>query len=182
MNLESVRRTQFIIDSVAGDGSHRAERPTDRVAVLAAVRNLSAGQAGAPLRALEALGATLSEALSPRAAELLGRPADAYGKGAIVGVDGELEHAAALLHPRLGRPMRAAIGGGEAIIGSAVKVGPAGTTLDIPINHRHDIWSFDHLDTMTVFMDDAPRPGEILLAIVFSAGGRICARTRPASA
>ena len=73
---------------------------------------------------------------------------------------------------------RASIGGGKALIGAAAKVGAPGTVLDVPINHKDDIWSFDHLDTLTVAMSDAPLPDEILLVMVFAAGGRIRARVQ----
>jgi hypothetical protein len=165
MTLDAVRRTQFILDMTHADGGLQVPVPTVRVAVLAAIRNpLAFGQAGS--------------LCLPRAIALLGAPAEAYGKGAVVGTGGELEHAAALLHPALGVPMRASIGGGKALIGAAAKVGAPGTVLDVPINHKDDIWSFDHLDTLTVAMSDAPLPDEILLVMVFAAGGRIRARVQ----
>ena len=110
--------------------------------------------------------------LMPQAVALLPQPAMAYGKAAIVGVEGDLEHAAAILHPKLGKPMRAAVGGGEAIIPSATKVAAAGTLIDVPLGNKDNVWSFDELDTMTVCVADAPRPREILVAMVVSDGGR----------
>lgn len=178
MPLDAIRRTQFILDTTSSDGGVPILIPTVRVAVLAAVRNPLANGQSDSLQALADLSCEVAEQCLPKAIALLGVPPDAYGKGAIVGTGGELEHAAALLHPELGRPMRAFIGGGEAIIGSAVKVGPPGTMLDVPINHKDDIWSFDHLDTMTVTMNDAPRPDEILLVMIFASGGRIRARVQ----
>ena len=78
----------------------------------------------------------------------LSRPPVAYGKAAIVGVDGDLEHAGAVLHPKLGKPMRAAVGGGENIIPATTKVAPAGAVIDVPLAHKGEIWSFDYLDTL----------------------------------
>jgi hypothetical protein len=178
MTLDAVRRTQFILDMTHADGGLQVPVPTVRVAVLAAIRNpLAFGQAGS-LDLLTDLSYEVAEHCLPRAIALLGAPAEAYGKGAVVGTGGELEHAAALLHPALGVPMRASIGGGKALIGAAAKVGAPGTALDVPINHKDDIWSFDHLDTLTVAMSDAPLPDEILLVMVFAAGGRIRARVQ----
>ena len=108
---------------------------------------------------------------------LLDGPAVSYGKGAIVGVDGDLEHGHALLHPRLGKAMRDPIGGGQALIPSAAKVGAAGAVLDVPLGHKDDAWSFDHFDAMTISVADAPRPGEILMAIALADGGRPVPRT-----
>ena len=93
-------------------------------------------------------------------------------RGAIVGVSGDLEHGHALLHPRLGKAMRDPIGGGQALIPSAAKVGAAGAMLDIPLGHKDDAWSFDHFDAMSVSVADAPRPDELLMAIALADGGR----------
>ena len=95
-----------------------------------------------------------------------------YGKAAIVGLDGDIEHAAAILHPRMGKPMREAIGGGKAIIPSNVKVAAAGAAIDVPLSDRDDVWVFDHIDTITVAVPDAPRPGEIVVIVALADGGR----------
>ena len=91
-------------------------------------------------------------------------------KGAVVGVAGEMEHGGACVHPMLGKPMRAAIGGGKAVIGSNVKVAAAGALLDVPLGHKDDSWSFPHFDTITVSVADAPRPDEILVVMVIADG------------
>jgi Amino acid synthesis len=103
---------------------------------------------------------------------LLPRAACSYGKAAIVGSRGEIEHGAAVIHPKLGQPIREALGGGEAIICSNVKIGGPGTSIDIPLAHKDNIWSFDYLDTVTVSIPDAPGPEEIVVAIAISDGGR----------
>jgi hypothetical protein len=77
-----------------------------------------------------------------------------------------------LLHPKLGKPMRAAIGGGQAIIPSNVKVATAGTPIDVPLGHKDNVWSFDHFDTMTVMVPDSPRPDEIVMVVAVADGGR----------
>jgi len=102
--------------------------------------------------------AILGERLMPELVKLLDGPAISYGKGAIVGVAGEMEHGGACVHPMLGKPMRAAIGGGKAVIGSNVKVAASGALLDVPLGHKDDSWSFPHFDTITVSLADAPRP------------------------
>ena len=99
-----------------------------------------------------------------------------YGKAAIVGVNGDIEHGHALLHPKLGKVMRAPIGGGEALIPSAVKLASAGAELDVPLGHKDDAWSFDHFDAMTVTVPDSPRPDEVMMVVALADGGRLNAR------
>ena len=135
--------------------------------------NPFAGRFVDDLRPLFEAGAMLGERLMPELVKLLDRPAVSYGKGAIVGVDGEMEHGGACVHPTLGKPMRAVIGGGEAIISSNVKVAAAGASLDVPLGHKDDSWSFPHFDTITVSVADAPRPNEILLVMAIADGGRL---------
>ena len=101
-----------------------------------------------------------------------------YGKGAIVGVDGDREHSAAILHPRFGAPVRAAIGGGADIIPGTKKVGPAGSPITMPIGNKDDRWVFDDMDATEIAIPDAPKPGEVLVALALSVGGRPHARTQ----
>ena len=84
-----------------------------------------------------------------------------------------MEHGGACVHPLLGKPMRAAIGGGKAAISSNVKVAAAGASLDVPLGHKDDSWSFQHFDTITVSVADAPRPNEILVVVAIADGGRL---------
>jgi amino acid synthesis protein len=107
-----------------------------------------------------------------KALAVLPNPPVSYGKAAIVGLAGDVEHAAAIIHPRMGKPMRAAIGGGKAIIPSNVKVAPAGTAIDVPLSDRDDVWVFDHIDTITVMVPDAPRPNEVVVIVALADGGR----------
>jgi hypothetical protein len=79
-----------------------------------------------------------------------------YGKGALVGVDGEMEHGGACVHPMLGKLMRAAIGGGTAVISSNAKVAAAGASLDVPLGHKDNSWSFPHFDMITVSVATRP--------------------------
>jgi hypothetical protein len=144
-----------------------------RVAGIAVIQNPFAGQGYVEdLSSLFDVGAKLGEAMMPDVVRRLENPAVSYGKASIVGVNGDFEHGGALIHPKLGKPMRAAVGGGEAIIASNVKVAPAGTAIDVPLANKDDIWSFDHFDTMTVMVADAPRPDEIMVIMIAADGGR----------
>lgn len=163
-------------ESIHADGGRDAARVTTRVAALAVVANPFAGRFAEDLSAMFDLGAEIAERLMPEAIALLPGAAVAYGKAAIVGVNGELEHAAAILHPKMGKPIRAAIGGGEAIIPSNSKVAAAGASIDVPLGHKDNVWSFDEIDTMSVSVPDAPRPDEIVVVIALSDGARPHAR------
>ena len=154
--------------------------PSRKVVAAAVVANPCAGRYVDDLGELESLGAEVADLLARRAVAAL--PPDvvvtAYGKGAIVGLDGELEHAAAILHPRFGAPARAVVGGGASIIPSTKKIGPAGSPITMPLVHRDDIWSFDEMDAAEIAIPDAPRSDEIVVCLVLAAGGRPLARTR----
>ena len=159
--------------------------PTVMVTATAVVTNPLAGRGSLPdLVELEALGAEVSTILVADALRALGAvglgPQDVrgYGKGAIVGIDGDREHTAAVLHPRFGAPVRAAIGGGADIIPGTKKVGGVGSTITMPIGNKDDRWVFDDMDAVDVAIPDAPRPGEIVISLALSAGGRPNARVR----
>ena len=151
----------------------KTPRPVVRAVGMAVITNPFAGRFVEDLGPLFEAGAMLGERLMPELVKLLDRPAVSYGKGALVGVDGEMEHGGACVHPMLGKPMRAAIGGGKAVISSNVKVAAAGAILDVPLGHKDDSWSFAHFDTITVSVADAPRPNEILVVLAVADGGRL---------
>jgi amino acid synthesis protein len=117
-------------------------------------------------------GVELGDLLVRKALSVLPNPPVAYGKAAIVGVDGDMEHGVAIVHPRMGKPVRDAIGGGKALIPSNVKVAAAGTLIDVPLGDRDDPWLFDNIDTMTVMVPGAPRSDEIVVILVLSDSGR----------
>jgi Amino acid synthesis len=167
-----LRKLVFVTEEITAEAKQEHNRAVRRAAALAIIANPFSGQSVEDLSRLFDIGADLGRDIMPRLAEMLGRPAIAYGKGALVGLNGDLEHGAALIHPKLGQPMRAAVGGGEAIIPSNCKVAPAGATLDVPLGHKDNVWSFDHLETLTVSVPDAPRPDEILIAMAISDSGR----------
>ena len=168
-----IRKIVVSRETVFSEMGASAPRPVARAAAMAVIRNPFAGRVADDLSDLFRAGGELGDRLMEDLAKLLGAPAVSYGKGAIVGVGGEMEHGGACIHPMLGKPMRAAIGGGKAVIPSNVKVAAAGAQLDLPLGHKDDVWSFDHFDTMTVFVADAPRPDEILVAMAISDGGRV---------
>jgi hypothetical protein len=170
--IMQVRRSVLVRDTVHLEGGLSAVRPVTRVAACAVIANPHAGQAVDDLSALVSFGAELGDQLVRQALELLPNPPTSYGKAAIVGLEGEVEHAAAIIHPRMGKPMRAAIGGGKAIIPSNVKVAVAGSSIDVPLSDRDDVWQFDRIDTITVSVPDAPRPAEIVVIVALSDGGR----------
>lgn len=167
-----VRKILFTSEDVLSDAGARLTRPVRRVAGIAVIRNPYAGRAVDDLSPLFEVGADLGTLLMKRVVDLLGSPPVSYGKAAIVGTSGEVEHGAAIIHPKVGKPMREAVGGGAAIIPSNAKVAAPGTLIDIPLGHKDDVWSFDHFDTMTVLVADAPRHDEIVIALAVADGGR----------
>ena len=178
-----MRKLVVQVEETLVDAGRPAPRPSVKVVAAAVVSNPHAGAYAEDLTELEALGAEVAGMLVDRAIAALGPgvAVTAYGKGAIVGLAGELEHAAAILHPRFGAPVRAAIGGGAAIIPSTKKVAGAGATLTMPVTNKDDVWSFDEMDAAEVVIADAPKPDEVVVCLVLAAGGRPHARTRKPS-
>ncbi len=167
-----IRRLLVVRDTIHSEGGHPALRPVTRVAACVAIHNPLAGTKQFDLSVLVGFGAELGSLLVREALTVLPGSPVCYGKAAIVGLDGELEHAAAIIHPLMGRPMREAIGGGKAIIPSNVKVAAAGTAIDVPLADRDDSWRFDNIDTVTASIPDAPRATEIVVVVALSDGGR----------
>ena len=167
-----VRKILIIRESIYSDAGRDVTSAITRVVGLAVIANPCAGRFVEDLASLMDAGALVAERLMPEMMALLPNKPIAYGKAAIVGSNGEIEHAAAVLHPRMGKPMRAAVGGGEAIIPSSSKVAAAGAMIDVPLGNKDNVWSFDEIDTVTVGVADAPKPDEIVVAIAISDGGR----------
>lgn len=167
------------VEDIAHEAGQPVDPPTRKGVAAVVITNPLAGRYQQDLSELLALGAEVGGFLAERllaAMGCAGSEIDGYGKGAIVGLDGEIEHAAALIHPTFGGPVRAAIGGGKAIIPSTKLVASAGTRITMPIVNRDDVWVFDDMDAAAISIDDAPRPGEVLVALCFSIGGRPLAR------
>jgi hypothetical protein len=171
--MPRIRKLVLTREQVFAELGREADRPVVRAAALAVIANPFAGRFAEDLGPLWEAGAALGERLMPELVRLLDGPPVSYGKGAVVGVAGEVEHGGACVHPRLGRPVRAAVGGGRAVIPSNVKVAAAGAPLDVPLGHKDDPWSFAHFDTVTVSVADAPRPEEIVVALAVADGGRL---------
>ena len=169
--MVDIRKIITMREMVLSELGVAAPRPVVRAVGIAVILNPFAGQSTDDLRPLFEAGAMLGEHLMPDLVKLLDGAAVSYGKGALVGVDGEMEHGGACVHPMLEKPMRAAIGG-KAVISSNVKVAAAGASLDVPLGHKDDSWSFPHFDTITVSVADAPRPKEIVVMAIAD-GGRL---------
>lgn len=174
--MTDIRKTVVIRERITSDAYGTPCDPVIRIAVACVFRNPLAGEHHADLSALFEIGAELGEALAAQAVAELARAPVSYGKAAIVGPLGDMEHGGAVIHPRLGKPMRSAAGGGAAVIPSNVKIGAPGTPIDLPLGHKDDPWSFDHLDTMTLSIADAPCPHEIVMLLAYADGGRPIAR------
>ena len=168
-----IRRLLITKDVVYSEAGEKAPRPVTRAIAMAVIANPFAGRHVEDLSPMFDIGADIAELVMPQLVALLPNKAESYGKGAIVGVNGDLEHAAALCHPKMGKPMRAALGGGEALIPSIQKVASAGASLDLPLGHKDNPWSFDHFETVSVSVADAPRPNEIVVIIGIADGGRV---------
>ena len=169
----SIRRLQIIKDVLFAEAGAPAPTPITRAVALAVIANPFAGKYVQDLAPLFDIGGQIGEQVTPQLVAALGGPPVSYGKGAIVGVNGDMEHGGAICHPKMGKPVRAAVGGGEALIPANVKVAAAGATLDVPLGHKDNAWSFEHFDTITVSVPDAPRPDEIVVVIVVADGGRV---------
>ena len=167
-----IRKTLTLREVIEADGFGTPCDPITRVACLAVFRNPFAGRHGEDLSELFDIGGELGERLMADAVGMLAGAPVSYGKAAIVGMAGDMEHGGAVIHPKLGKPMRAAVGGGKALIPSNAKVAGPGTPIDVPVGHKDEAWSFDHFDTMTVMVADAPRPDEIVLCMAVTDGPR----------
>jgi len=170
--MVNIRKMLTVTEEILTDGGRATKRPVRKVAAVAVIENPFAGRFVDDLTVLVDAGEELGAILAKRATEALGAPAESYGKAAIVGEAGEYEHAAALLHPKLGAPLRAAVGGGKAIIPSAKKLGGPGTAVDVPLHFKDAAFVRSHYDAMEIRVVDAPRANEIVLAIVVTDGGR----------
>ena len=137
--------------------------------------NPYAGVHDEELEELQEAGAELGALLVQRAIDALGidgATVNSYGKAAIVGENGEREHAAAVMHPRMGKPVREIVGPAKSVMPSTKKIGGPGTTIDCPLHHKDDIWKFSHFDAMQVSVTDAPRADEIVVVVAVSDSGR----------
>ena len=170
-----IRKLITIVEETHQEGGQTVSPPTRKAAAIAVIANPFAGRQVADLAELIDAGDRLGALLGQRAVAALGiAPADAqsYGKAAIVGEDGELEHAAAILHPKLGAPLRRAVEKGAALVPSAKKRGGMGAAIDVPLGHKDAAFVRSHFDAMEIRVSDAPRRDEIVVAVVVTDSGR----------
>jgi hypothetical protein len=174
-----IRKLIVTVDEIRREMGREVKPPTRRAVAVAVVANPYAGRYSESLDELTAIGEALGGLLGARCVEALGIAPDAaesYGKAAIVGERGELEHAAAILHPKLGAPLRKAVGKGAALVPSAKKCGGPGTAIDVPLGHKDAAFVRSHFDAIEVRVPDAPRSGEIVVAVAVTDSGRPLAR------
>ncbi|OSP55870.1 amino acid synthesis family protein [Pseudoruegeria sp. SK021] len=173
-----LRKQALVIEDIFHEGGPVAATPLKRGAILSVITNPFAGRYDPEIQGfmddLRPLGLSMATHLA--AALGGGALVEGYGKGAIIGADGELEHGA-LWHGPGGYSMRAVIGGSKAIVPSGKKVGAVGTRLDVPITHVNASYVRSHFDSMEVGLNDAPRANEMLLVLVMTTGPRIHARS-----
>lgn len=175
----SIRKLIVQVDETRLEMGHPVDPPTRRALAMAVIANPCAGRYEENLDALTAIGEELGGLLGQRCVQALGiapGQAQSYGKAAIVGEAGELEHAAAILHPKLGTPLRTAVGKGAALVPSSKKRGGLGTAIDVPLGHKDAAFVRSHFDAMEARVADAPRANEIVVAVVVTDSGRPLAR------
>ncbi|MGB3864337.1 MAG: amino acid synthesis family protein [Xanthobacteraceae bacterium] len=170
-----IRKIVTVVEETLAEGGRAVDPPTRRAAAIAVIENPFAGKYVDDLAPLFEVGEELGDLLARRAVAALGIEGghvQSYGKAAAVGENGELEHAAAILHPKLGAPFRKVLTKGAALIPSSKKRGGLGTVLDIPLGHKDAAFVRSHFDGMEVQINDAPRAGEIMVAVAVTDSGR----------
>ncbi|RKR28519.1 amino acid synthesis protein [Acidovorax sp. 93] len=177
----SVKIRKIIVqtDEVRVEMGRDVQPPVRKALAMAVIENPCAGRYVENLDELVAIGEELGALLGARCVAALGiepGQAQSYGKAAIVGEAGELEHAAAILHPKLGAPLRVAVEKGAALVPSSKKIGGLGTAIDVPLGHKDAAYVRSHFDAMEARVADAPRANEIVVAIVVTDSGRPLAR------
>jgi len=170
-----VRKYQTVVEEILREIGVEIDPPTRKATAIAVIANPFAGRYEEDLSLLMEIGAELGDVLGRKAVAALGieaPAAESYGKAAIVGSQGELEHAAAILHPKLGAPLRAAVEKGAALVPSVKKMGDLGTAIDVPLGHKDAAYVRSHFDGMEVRVPDAPRADEIVVCVSVTDSGR----------
>jgi hypothetical protein len=173
-----VRKQQVVVEEIFHEGGPRADTPLRRAAVATVIVNPFAGRYEPEIESFMEDLKPVGLAMAQRLVEALGgdpKVVEGYGKGAIVGESGEVEHAA-LWHMPGGYAMRDVLGGAKAIVPSTKKLGGPGTRLDVPVTHINASYVRSHFDAMEVGINDAPRHDELVLVLVMTTGPRIHAR------
>lgn len=167
-----IRRIVTLVDETRMEVGRPVSPPIRRVVTAAVLTNPFAGKFVEDLEPLIEASVPLGAELTAIAVQALGGPVHSYGKGGIVGMKGELEHVAAMLHPKFGTPFREGVGGGKAIIPSAKKRGGPGTALDVPLHYKDAAFVRSHFDAIEVRIPDAPADDELIIAVAVTDGGR----------
>jgi len=170
-----IRKLIVQVDETRQEMGRAIEPPVRKALAMAVIENPCAGRYVDRLDELIDIGEELGGLLGDKCVQALGiapSQAHSYGKAAIVGEAGELEHAAAILHPKLGAPLRRAVEKGAALVPSAKKRGGLGTAIDVPLGHKDAAFVRSHFDAMEARVSDAPRANEIVVAVVVTDGGR----------
>ncbi|WP_304306455.1 amino acid synthesis family protein [Pseudacidovorax intermedius] len=170
-----IRKLIVQVDETRKEMGQTIDPPTRRAVAIAVIANPYAGRYSENLDELIAIGEELGGLLGQKAVKALGiepGQAQSYGKAAIVGEAGELEHAAAILHPKLGAPLRVAVEKGAALVPSAKKQGTLGTAIDVPLGHKDAAFVRSHFDAVEARVSDAPRANEIVVAVAVTDSGR----------
>ncbi|MEY2824363.1 MAG: hypothetical protein RLZ64_901 [Pseudomonadota bacterium] len=170
-----IRKLIVQVDETRLEMGQQIQPPTRRAVAIAVIANPFAGRFAENLDELSDIGAELGKLLGERCVAALGiapSEAESYGKAAIVGEGGELEHAAAILHPKLGAPLREAVEKGAALVPSAKKMGGLGTAIDVPLGHKDAAFVRSHFDAIEARVSDAPRANEIVVAVAVTDSGR----------
>lgn len=170
-----IRKLVVVVEETRKEMGQTIDPPTRRAAAVAVIENPFAGRYVEDLEELMEIGAELGGLLGEKCVSALGvapGETESYGKAAMVGENGELEHAAAILHPRLGAPLRKAVEKGAALVPSSKKMGSPGQVLDIPLGHKDAAYVRSHFDGMEVRINDAPRANEIMVAVAVTDSGR----------
>ena len=171
----NIRKLVVQLDETRKEMGKDITPPTRRAVAIAVIENPYAGRFSENLDELIAIGEELGALLGQKAVKALGiepGQAQSYGKAAIVGENGELEHAAAILHPKLGAPLRVAVEKGAALVPSAKKRGTLGTAIDVPLGHKDAAFVRSHFDAVEARVSDAPRANEIVVAVAITDSGR----------
>ena len=176
-SLYKVRAWYSFVQETVHELGPAPEQPLVKAAVAVVFQNPFAGQWVEDLSPLTDASESLGTELGRRAVALLGgRPVESYGKGGVAGFNGEQEHIVACVTTVFGNALRDAVGGGEAWISSATKVASAGTSIDIPLAYKDEVYVRSHYDAITLTLPDAPRPDEIVIIAAVATGGRVNAR------
>jgi len=176
MSLIQIRKRSLTVETIYHEGGPPADRPLKLAAACAVIRNPYAGRYEPDLMPFMAELRTLGTSLATELVETLGRDqVEVYSKAAIVGVNGEMEHGA-VWHEAGGWAMRAVLGEPKAIVPAAKAVAATGYRLMVPLHYMHAAYVRSHFNSMEVGIQDAPRPDEILFALVMGTGGRVHSR------